>query len=217
MQRSVLITGDGSPTIYVKELDETYHSRYGSVQESLHVFIREGLEPFRAHSSLNILEIGMGTGLNLLLTALLQKELRIHYDTLEPYPLQEPEWSALHYSVDGSKAERELYKMIHRAPWEAAFRLQKGLEVKKLKTSLQEFTPDKKYDLVYFDAFSPDKQPELWEERIFQKLFNCMNSGARLTTYSSKGQVRRNMQSAGFRVNRVRGPKGKLEMLVAVR
>ena len=217
MQRSVLITADGSPTIYVRELDETYHSRYGSVQESLHVFIKEGLEKLRDKESLSILEVGMGTGLNLLLTLLLQKDQFVRYDTLEPYPLTEEEWKVLEYSPDSTRKAGDLFAKIHLAPWGEEFCLQENFLIKKIQSTLQEFVPDKKYDLVYFDAFSPDKQPELWELEMFQKLYSCMNLGALLTTYSSKGQVRRNMQSAGFKVSRVRGPKGKLEMLVAVR
>jgi tRNA U34 5-methylaminomethyl-2-thiouridine-forming methyltransferase MnmC len=220
MELNVTPTRDGSLTLYHPQLNETYHSLHGAFQESVHVFIRQGLELFENHQSpLSLLEIGMGTGLNVLLTAMhpLASHLSIRYTTLEPHPLPREIVEALNYPSffeDTSKAAGLLEK-IH-AP-SSNQHLVSGCWLEKHVLTLQEFSTAETFQLVYFDAFAPSKQPELWEESIFRKLASLMKSGALLVTYCAQGQFRRNLRAAGFEALSLPGPPGKREMTRAIR
>lgn len=208
------VSADGSHTLYVPELDEHYHSVNGAYNESMHVFIEPAL-CHHAQSQLNILEIGLGTGLNAFLTALNQYDKRIFYHALEKYPISEEAAAQLNFGK--SEKENQLLNQLHHLPWNEACELQPNFVLLKDETDLTSTTFTKSYDLVYFDAFAPEVQPEMWEEAIFQKLFNAMNPGGILTTYCAKGAVRRTMQAVGFTVERLPGPKGKREMLRATK
>ena len=206
------LSEDGSHTLYVPELDEHYHSVFGARTESMHVFIKSGLD----HSDkqdIKILEIGFGTGLNALLTALNKGRRKIEYHSIEKYPLNSETEDALTLSPQQTVEESSVFKAIHEAPWNELTEIIPDFKLLKFEDDLLTVNFNTKYDLVYFDAFGPDVQPELWTKDIFQKIFDTTNTNGILTTYSAKGAVRRAMQSAGFKVERLPGPPKKREML----
>ncbi len=220
MKREVIRTADGSPSLRVSELNESYHSIHGALQESLHVFIRMGLEYIQFSNSLDILEMGFGTGLNTLLTAIHpQVEGKaIRYTGLEAYPLTADEWQSLDYpnQVDHPEAVR-IYEQLHRTAWGNFNEIITGFELCKLQVDIREFEALEAYDLVYYDAFGARVQPELWTADIFETMFRALRSGGVLVTYAAKGSVRRAMQEVGFTVERLPGPPGKREMLRATK
>ena len=212
-------TADGSYTLYVPELDEHYHSVKGALTESQHIFIDMGLK----HSSVtapHILEIGLGTGLNCVLTLLEAKESQrhVHYTGIERYPLNEEIIRKLNYpSIIGKKCEED-YFAIHQAPWEEDVCLSPWFTLHKLEGDFTHYSFEQKYDIIYFDAFAPEKQPEMWEQSLFDNLYQVLNEGGILTTYCAKGIVRRMLQTAGFKVERLPGPPGgKREILRAIK
>lgn len=222
MKREVRETKDGSKTLYIEALDEHYHSFHGALQESLHVFIKYGLHDSTAQP-LRILEVGLGTGLNALLTCVesivnYKGEREISYDSLEAYPLIEEEWKATEYEGISDLAEgATLYEKIHTSPWEQPVELAPGFALTKHKTKLQDFETSQYFDLIYYDAFAPSAQPELWTEEVFEKLYAMTAPGGFLVTYCAKGQVKRNMKAAGFTVEALPGPPGKREMTRATK
>ncbi|SFR51080.1 tRNA U34 5-methylaminomethyl-2-thiouridine-forming methyltransferase MnmC [Robiginitalea myxolifaciens] len=218
MKREVIRTADGSPSLRISQWDESYHSIHGAVQESLHVFIRMGLEYLPFGNNLNILEMGFGTGLNALLTAIHpQVEGKaIRYTGLEAFPLSADEWQPLDYpsQVEHPKANR-IYEQLHRSAWGMFNEITPGFELRKLQVDVREFEPTEAFDLIYYDAFGARVQPELWTAAIFETMYRALRPGGVLVTYAAKGSVRRAMQEVGFQVERLPGPPGKREMLRA--
>ncbi len=218
MDRELRLTEDGSHTLYVIGLEEPYHSIHGAIQESSHVFIKQGFQTIKK-SPLNILEIGLGTGLNVLLSLVesFKYEIEVNYHAVEKYPLVPTEYNELNFEqIISGIPEGSLHK-LHTAPWETKFQLTDNFRVYKERSDFRSMHPEGKFDLVYFDAFAPEKQPKLWSAEIFLKLSHLMNSGGVLVSYSSKSAVRRTLQSSGFNVTKVPGPPGKFEMLRALR
>ncbi|MFL5762413.1 MAG: tRNA (5-methylaminomethyl-2-thiouridine)(34)-methyltransferase MnmD [Bacteroidia bacterium] len=234
MQRKLITTADGSHSLYVEGLDENYHSKHGAIQESLHVFIKMGLHHLteKGMKEISILEIGLGTGLNALLTWIEAEKLdiNIRYTGLEAYPLEQEITDSLNYrelltnnapsgsaQSDAHDEVNEKYGAIHSSEWEKEIKLPGNFVLHKIKESLQEVKLTGKYDLIYFDAFGPRVQPEMWTDEIFAKIFALTNLGGVLVTYCSKGEVQRCMKRAGFTVEKVPGPPGKREMVRAIR
>ncbi|MCB0699784.1 MAG: tRNA (5-methylaminomethyl-2-thiouridine)(34)-methyltransferase MnmD [Chitinophagaceae bacterium] len=219
MNRTLLRTADGSATIHIEEMNVTYHSRHGAVQESMHVFINAGLVYYcnarPEKKELNIFEMGMGTGLNVLLTAdhAVEHDLNIYYETLELHPLSNEETALLDY---GTYVKTDIHT-IHNATWNSPVKLIERFTLKKVKQSLIEYRTPELFDIIYFDAFAPTAQPELWTEDIFHKMYGKLTQGGVLVTYCSKGDVRRAMIAAGFTVDKIQGPPGKREMLRATK
>ena len=214
MKRQIITSADGSPTIYVEELDEHYHSTFGARNESEHVFITAGLDYFRKEE-LNILEIGFGTGLNAYLTVNRKKEgLTIRYYAIEKYPLLRDEWKQLNYERD-EDSHPEVFHDLHECSWECWNTILPDFKIYKSAADLNNFSPPPGQDLIYFDAFAPDVQPGLWSHAIFEKLYSSLNPGGILVTYSVKGSVRRTMTDCGFRTEKLPGPRGKRHMLRA--
>ncbi|MCU0356688.1 MAG: tRNA (5-methylaminomethyl-2-thiouridine)(34)-methyltransferase MnmD [Cyclobacteriaceae bacterium] len=215
----IISTQDGSHTLRLAALNETYHSIHGAVQESKHVFIRHGFEAkvLQGNHDLHILEVGFGTGLNALLTvhASRQHHVKVYYHSLEAYPLDEAIWSQLNYP---GETERNVFHQLHRVEWNHWNSITENFEffkdTNKLEDALLQATT---YDLVYFDAFAPEKQPEMWTIAVFQKIYDAMKPGATLVTYCAKGQVKRDLKSIGFTVEALPGPPGKREMIRAIR
>ncbi len=205
---------DGSHTLYVPELDEHYHSTNGAYSESVHVFIKPNLL-YTSKKNISILEIGFGTGLNTFLTALNQNDKTIFYHSLEKYPIEDDVAEQLNYS--SNESEYALFTKMHQLPWQTNGTLKDGFTLLKDKCDLTNTVFKHKYDLVYFDAFAPEKQPEMWDPTLFQKIYDAMYNDGILTTYCAKGVVRRTMQACGFEVERLPGPKGKREMLRATK
>ena len=218
MKRSLTITEDGSHTMFAQGFNEPYHSMHGALRESMHVFIKQGLLTVNVRS-VRILEIGFGTGLNAVLSlrAANQNKVDIYYHSIEKYPLKESEYSLLNYEnfIDGLP-EGTLHQM-HSCPWEQAVQISKRFTLFKEKADFRTMRPPPQINLVYFDAFSPDKQPELWSSEVFGIIADTAEKGAVLVTYSAKGSVRRTLDSCGFEVRKVAGPPGKREMIRAIK
>lgn len=216
----LVTTKDGSQTILNDQLGSTYHSRHGALTESNHVFIDKGLRRLvdDGLNEINILEMGFGTGLNALLTWQMAKELglNVKYHSLELFPVPEKVWSEYVLPNELLSSQTEFEK-LHQANWSESVQMDERFQLTKYQVSLLDFQSDEKFNLVYFDAFEPETQPELWTEDVFGKLFEMMIVGGVLTTYCCKGYVRRNMIAAGFVVEKVPGPPGKREMIVAQR
>ena len=217
MKRRIIITSDGSKTIQIEDWNEQYHSIHGAVQEAEHVFIKNGLSLF-SNQDVAILEMGFGTGLNAFITLIRLKELglKINYTGVEAYPVPEYELDQLNYiSALGAKDFQADFTKMHSCPWETDVAISKDFILKKRKQHFLEIMDEGRFDLIYFDAFGPRVQPELWTETIFQRMFTAMRQNSILVTYSAKGSVRRAMQASGFTVERLPGPPGKREMLRA--
>jgi len=212
----IVKTSDGSHTIYVPEMNEHYHSIHGAVQESEHIFIKAGYESCNAEP-LNIFEAGFGTGLNALLTAVkaVKDNRKVFYTSIEKYPVA-PDLIKLlnHYEFTGPDGKR-IFELIQSSPWEQMNCICNKFNLKKINGDLADYIPAYPVDLVYFDAFGPDKQPAMWTWEIFERLSAAMRSGGILVTYSSKGEVKRNLRSVGFDVKLIPGPPGKREMIIA--
>ena len=215
----IIETKDGSHSVISKHFGEAYHSKFGAIQESKHVFIKAGLSLFlNKKKEISILEIGFGTGLNALLTFLETKKqpISIRYDTLEAFPLNLTEITALNYpSLLGITPE--IWKRIHESPWENEIPLSTRFSLSKHQILFQEFTTKKHYDLIYYDAFAPEAQPELWDIPILQNMYNFLNDDGILVTYCAKGYVKRNLKSVGFTIENIPGPPGKREMTRAIK
>ncbi len=217
MERKITLTADGSSTIYNSSLNQHYHSTHGAVQESKHVFMKMGWNEARKNlKNISILEMGFGTGLNaflVLLECFADPSLKVLYTTLEAFPLENEQIAGLNYS-EQLKSQQEKFLALHNAAWEIPIVIENRFTLLKKKIKLAEFIADENtFDLIFYDAFSPEAQPELWTEEIFKKLFIVMKPGGILVTYCAKGQVRRNLIAAGFSVQRLQGPPGKREML----
>ncbi len=219
MKKELIVTSDGSNTLYVPELNETYHSIHGALQESMHVFIKEGLNYCKL-DQLELLEVGFGTGLNSLLTGInstkTQRKVRMH--SLEAFPLKREEYDLLKYTeLDVLKIYSNMFEKIIDAKWNLMNQITSNFSLQKTKIRVQDFHQTNKYDLIYFDAFAPDKQPELWTAEIFEKMYEALNSGGTLVTYCAKGSVKRTIKSVGFVLQNIPGPPGKREMSRAIK
>ena len=217
MQTEFILTEDGSHTLYLAEIDECYHSSHGAIQESNHIFIEAGLKQC-AKTEITILEVGFGTGLNALLASIWAKktETKINYITLEKFPLPSDKALSLNFAkVLGENPEN--FEAIHKASWNNWNRIHPNFELMKIEVDFCNYQHKTNYDIIFFDAFSPDKQPEMWTDIQFEKIYNHCNQEAILTTYCAKGIVRRTMQNVGFVVERLAGPPGKREILRATK
>ena len=205
---SIVITADGSKTLFCSRLGEHYHSLFGAENESNHVFVNAGFQAVGG-DTLSILETGFGTGLNAWLT--LQQAVKmfrsVYYEAIELYPVEN--------EIASNLNDNNLFRSLHASQWEKPVEIVPGFVLHKRKSDLLDTYFTKKFDLVYFDAFSPAVQPELWDISIFTRIFEAMNPNAVLTTYCAKGEVRRTMQKVGFTVERLNGPYGKREILRA--
>jgi tRNA U34 5-methylaminomethyl-2-thiouridine-forming methyltransferase MnmC len=210
----IRISEDGSHTLYLPAIDETYHSIHGAINESRHVFLDAGLSLLDT-ANIRVLEIGFGTGLNALLTAqyATDNNIKIEYSTIEKFPLQESVWAELNYGqVIG---QEELFQSIHKAAWGIEKQISPDFTLLKLEADLNHLSLHSEFDRIFFDAFSPEKQPDLWTEAVFEQMYTLTAKDGILTTYCAKGAVRRAMQAAGYIVERIPGPIGKREMLRA--
>lgn len=217
MKREIVITNDGSVTIYLPEMDENYHSRYGAIQEAYHVFIKNGLALTEGRP-ISILEIGFGTGLNCFITYLesLKTGQVINYTGVEAYPVLPEETAQLNYvSQLGADDKQEVFNNLHASKWGENIALNEKFSLKKRQQLFQDIDDKNQYDLIYFDAFGYPTQPELWSEEIFAIMFSALKSEGILVTYACRTVIKKAMISAGFTVKKVPGPPGKREMLIA--
>lgn len=222
MERKIILTADGSATVYVPEIDATFHSRHGALAESLHVYVEAGLAYFRhAHPGnehCRIFEMGFGTGLNAWLSARYAAEQRypVFYEAVERYPLSAEAVQQLNY-VTIAEAGAADWQQLHEVPWEQPSVVNDAFTLLKRNVDLLHWQADAPFNVVYYDAFSPGDQPELWTEEVFRRLYDALLPGGVLVTYCSKSVVRKALQAAGFTVHKVPGPWGKREILRAIR
>jgi tRNA U34 5-methylaminomethyl-2-thiouridine-forming methyltransferase MnmC len=215
---NLVTTSDGSHTIYVPELDEHYHSVHGAAQESEYIFIRNGFD-FCRSDPVNIFEVGFGTGLNALLTAArsLNIEREVFYTSIEKYPLEDKIIRSLNHHLYAGSEGIEIFDRIHSADWGAISNICPNFNLLKIRGDLTTDDLSGNYDLIYFDAFGPDKQPEMWTTNIFGRISGITKSDGILVTYSAKGEVRRILKTCGFRVTVIPGPPGKREIIRAIK
>ena len=214
----LIITSDGSHTIFVPELNEHYHSIHGAVQESTFIFIKNGFEICKA-DPLNVFEVGFGTGLNVLLTAISASDKKriIHYTSIEKYPLHESVIKTLNHRTFAGMEGKQIFNKIHDSKWGSFEKITENFYLKKIKCDLVKDNVEGKFDLIYFDAFGPDKQPEMWTREIFVRIAAVTNKNGVLVTYSAKGEVKRNLKVCGFDVTLLPGPPGKRQIIRAVK
>lgn len=219
MKREIILTRDGSSSIFMPELNETYHSRFGAIQEAKHVFIKNGLSLFD-DKSVSILEIGFGTGLNTFITFLeaQKSKQKIDYVGIEAYPVELEIIEQLNYVSELDAIQyQDFFDVIHESNWEEQISLASNFSLKKRKQKIETIDDEEKYNLIYFDAFGFDVQPELWNEVIFQKMYNALLPNGVLVTYACRTSIKNAMLSAGFVVQKLPGAPGKREMLRATK
>ena len=219
---TIIESGDGSHTLFHSGLNETYHSMHGAVQESEHVFIKAGLEQFlESKKEIHIFEVGFGTGLNAWLTykRIAGTDAKVVYHSIEPFPLLEEIYSKLNYTK--STEDKELYDFfieLHKAPWDEGVVLNHNFTLKKIHARLEDYhTGDNVFDIVYYDAFAPSKQAEMWLPENIQKVHSCLVEKGVLVTYCARGQFKRDLKAVGFTVETLLGPPGKKEMTRGVK
>ena len=215
MKQEVVRTADNSTTIFLEEWNEHYHSKHGAVQEAMHVFIKNGVEQMQM-DKFSVLEVGFGTGLNAFLTAIWAQENKkmIDYTTIEAYPLEpglikELDFGDLHHKNSG------LFRRIHDTQWEIFQTVNESFSINKKQMKLADFNAKAEFDLIYFDAFGPRVQPEMWTVESLQICYTALQQNGLFVTYCAQGQMKRNLKDCGFSVKSVPGPPGKREMTVA--
>ncbi|MEO9965728.1 MAG: tRNA (5-methylaminomethyl-2-thiouridine)(34)-methyltransferase MnmD [Reichenbachiella sp.] len=213
-------TGDGSSSLLIPEMNETYHSTHGAVTESEYVFLKMGLEYFRqvnpGKGDVRIFEVGFGTGLNVWLTALAseENEYSIDYASLEKFPLRPQLVEQLNYGkLKKDSRSNKLFEMIHQAGWEKRTRVTDNFSLTKIEADIVDVDlPEKSFDIIYFDAFAPSRQPEMWSREVLTKMHTLLDVGGIFVTYCAQGQFKRDLKEAGFVTEELDGPPGKKEM-----
>ena len=212
--RKIIQTDDGSPSILVEQMGETYHSIHGAIAEAKHVYIQNGLAYCHA-KNIQVLELGLGTGLNALLTAqyAATHNIDINYTTLEAHPLTQKEWSALEYNTQN----QGIFKQIHETDWERNLRITNNFSMHKKQMYFEDMLFDCQFDVIYFDVFGYQYQPHLWSEEILQKCFDALKPNGIWVSYACKGLVNKRLKNMGMLVKKLPGPPGKREMTQAVK
>jgi len=216
MKQELVLTADGSTSIFIEELDEHYHSIHGALQESKHVFINAGLQQkCQQNDTISILEIGFGTGLNALLTCIENDKLKKHinYVAIEKFPLPENIYKQLNYCslIDNDNCSN-IFDKLHHCTWMQPTMINNNFQLTKIQQDFNEVHVKDEFDIIYFDAFAPSAQPELWTETIFKSMYEALKTNGILVTYCAKGLVKRTMKNVGFTVESLPGPVGKREM-----
>ncbi len=218
MKHEIIITKDGSTSIYIPEWDETYHSKFGAIQEAKHVFIKNGLALFEDVLEISILEIGFGTGLNALITMLEaeHRQIKVNYVAVEAYPVAFEDIVQLNYVTQLEVPNRQAdFEQLHTLPWEETIEITPYFTLTKRKQFFNDITDENTFDLIYFDVFGYNVQPELWNEAIFEIMYRALKSKGILTTYACRTTIKNAMQHAGFETKKLPGAPGKREMLIA--
>ncbi|MEQ8926475.1 MAG: tRNA (5-methylaminomethyl-2-thiouridine)(34)-methyltransferase MnmD [Fulvivirga sp.] len=221
----IITTEDGSHSLYNKELNETYHSFHGALQESRHVFIENGLRFWHTNNQnrgkVRIFELGFGTGLNALLTLdyAISQNIDIEYESIEAYPLNKTQYESLNYSqliAEGSLSS--YFTHLHEAEWDTFVSIHDKFQLKKIHSQIEILdVSSHSYDIIYYDAFAPSKQPQLWEIPQIEKVVKSLSQGSVFVTYCAQGQLKRNLKTLGLEVNTLPGPPGKKEMVLAIK
>lgn len=215
---SIIKTNDGSSTIYSDTFKDHYHSTFGALQESEFIYIQAGLN-FIENDTIKIFEVGFGTGLNAILTFIAgeKNSINIEYHTIELFPVDIKTINQLNYFDFLTDDQKSVYKKLHECKWNEIIKISNNFTFKKVKLDFHDYIFNENFDLIYFDAFAPEKQPTMWGLENFAKIYNNLNKNGILITYSSKGLVKSNLRNAGFKVTRLNGPKGKRHILRALK
>jgi len=217
----LIVTRDGSHSLFHPLRGEACHSRHGALQESLHVFIEHGLKyKLRQKETVSVLEIGFGAGLNAWLTAeeAISKKRLIHYVAAEAFPIDEELYAQLNYpALRSFDKERKIFSAIHACPWDEEVTIDPFFIIHKKLGKAEEMVFSNTCDLIYLDAFSPETQPELWSTEFLRSLCQSLKPTGVLVTYCCKGVVKRIFTDLGLKVSKLPGPPGKREMLRAER
>lgn len=217
MERQIIETLDGSVTIFLPEMKETYHSKFGAIQEAKHVFIKNGLDFFK-NQPVSILEIGFGTGLNAFITYLESNKnnQQIFFTGVEAYPVETSEALQLNYVKElAAEDEKHVFELLHTSEWGKEIQLNANFMLLKQEQRFEDITDAGQHDLIYFDAFGYHAQPDLWSEAIFKKMYKALKDEGVLVTYACRTVIKKAMIAAGFSTQKVPGPPGKREMLIA--
>ena len=221
MSNSLFLTKDGSHSLFSSKFGVSYHSKYGAIQETQHVFINAALRLKALHQSdIHIMDIGFGTGLNAYMTLLAagNRNLRIHYTAIEAFPIPYEMAELLNYSeLLNTPALHELFLSMHKAPWSQLISFREDFQFIKHPIRFEEIEFSDQFDIIYFDAFAPNSQPELWDELVLEKMYKALKTEGILVTYCAKGVVKRTLKKIGFEVESLKGPPGKREMTRAIK
>ena len=220
MKREVILTADGSKTIYIPEMDENYHSTNGAFQEAMHVFIQNGIRKRISNDEITVFEMGFGTGLNALLTLVegVNSTRRINYIGIEAYPVELELIKEINYESLVNEQFNESFSMMHSLSWEQKHILHPNFTFQKIHLKIQDYQPlNSSVDLIFFDAFGPKVQKEVWTIDVLKKMHDMLKPNGILVSYCAMGQMKRDLKSLGFKVEGLPGPPGKREMTRAVK
>ncbi|ARV09043.1 SAM-dependent methyltransferase [Winogradskyella sp. PC-19] len=222
MKRKIITTADGSKTIQIEEWNEQYHSVHGAINEANHVYLKHGLLFFNSElneKNISILEMGFGTGLNAFLTLIEaeKRNLSISYVGVEAYPVLQEEIEVLNYVELISAKHKVKFEELHRSSWHKDVKISDFFKLKKEHVLFKDINYTENFDVIYFDAFGPRVQPELWTEDIFKLMYEALKPNGVLVTYSVQGTVKRALRAVGFIVKRLEGPPNKRHMLRAIK
>jgi tRNA U34 5-methylaminomethyl-2-thiouridine-forming methyltransferase MnmC len=219
LKREIITTKDGSTSIHLIDWNETYHSKFGAIQEAYHVFIKSGFELFEG-KNISILEIGFGTGLNAFITFLEASKTNqiIDYVGVEAYPIEVKEALQMNYVSElDAISNLEIFEIMHQCKWGKKNILSEKFSFTKRKQFFEDITDENCFDLIYFDAFGFRVQPELWSIEIFFKMYKSLKSKGVLVTYACRTTIKNDLLLAGFSVEKLPGAPGKREMLRATK
>lgn len=214
MEQKIIRTNDGSKTIYLPHLDETYHSSHGAIQEAIHVFMKHGIQSIE-QQKITIFEMGFGTGLNALLSYIESEKsgIKIHYSGIEAYPIDFDVAMQMDYCSLLGKDHQFKFEQLHKTDWNTMNQLSNLFSFEKIHAKIEEFIPERTgFDIVFYDAFGPRAQEDMWKPVILRKMYDILNPDGFLVTYCAKGQVKRDLKSIGFEIEPLPGPPGKREM-----
>ena len=218
---SILHTSDGSHSISSKNYQAAYHSIHGAIEESMHVFIAAGLyhQFVQGKKSIKILEMGFGTGLNAFLSLIAARKygIDIEYHSIELHPLSPSIYNALNFHEQIPSSRQQDLISLHEAKWENLESIDALFKLKKIEGDLHQLQIDQDFDVIYYDAFAPSCQPDLWEAEIHQKLYNSLNQKGALVTYCAQGKFKRILKKIGYQLDKLPGPGRKHEMTRAVK
>ena len=220
MKREVILTADGSKTIYIPEMEENYHSTNGALQEAMHVFIQNGIRTFNPKGEITVFEMGFGTGLNALLTLVesVNSDRNINYIGIEAYPVELELIKEINYETLVDEQFTESFSMMHSFPWEQTHTIHPNFTFQKIHLKIQDYQPiNSSIDIIFFDAFGPKVQNEVWTIDVLKKMHDMLKPDGILVTYCAMGQMKRDLKSLGFKVEGLPGPPGKREMTRAVK
>jgi tRNA U34 5-methylaminomethyl-2-thiouridine-forming methyltransferase MnmC len=217
---TIELTADGSHTLISERFEVTYHSKHGAIQEAQTVFIDAAFAKIvEQQTTVRILEIGFGTGLNALMTfgESLKNNITLHYTGIEAYPISDKIAAELNYGNLLNFAESiDFQNIIHENKWNVINQIHEKISFEKRLMRFEDIAFENEFDAIYFDAFAPNSQPELWTIAIFEKMHRALKPNGLLTTYCAKGEVKRNLKAAGFVIESLPGPIGKREMTRAI-